>query len=291
VQQNILYGIGEGVNVANATSLAYALRWANSAYRQFHVKIRTKNLQKRSIFRTAAGQQTYQAPSDFLGFITMKDESNDNVLGQRTPEEFSMQVAVNTITDEIFESEHDVAVSLANTSIVQYSETVTDDTDHTTVYTRDTDYEMDYNAGTITVLSTGTPIADATDTYIDYVCYSDGKPDIFCLEYDATNGKYAFRLSPTPDGIYIASLVYPALPSALSGAVDAIWTQLEYCLERGGIYFGALELLNGDDPKIAEFKSLYQDAIADLVRLDADLVPKSQTIPVRMRKMDYQDAN
>ena len=290
IQANVLYGLGEGMNVADATSLTYALRWANAAYRNIFTKYRFRHIQKRSIFRTAAGQQTYQAPSDFMGFLTLKDESNDTVLQQLTPEEFSRQVAPVAITDEVFTSDDGVAVALGNPSIIQYSETVADDTDHTTVYTRDTDYTMDYTAGTITV-DAAEAMDDATDYYIDYVYYPDGKPDTFCLEYDVTNGKYVFRVSPTPDAIYIASLVYPAIPTALSGSANSIWTQLEYCLERGGVYFGSLELMDGSDPKIGIFKSEYSDAIKDLMRLDMELVPKGQTIPIRMRKTDYQDAN
>lgn len=290
IQQAVLYGLGEGMNLADTTSLAYALRWANAAYRNIFTKYRFRHIQKRSIFRTAAGQSTYQAPAGFMGFLTLKDESNDTVLQQITPEEFSRQVSPVTITDEVFTSDDGVAVALDNTSIVQYSETVTDDTDHTTVYTRDTDYAIDYTAGTITV-DAAEAMADATDYYIDYSYYPDGKPDTFCLEYDVTNGKYVFRVSPTPDAIYIASLVCPAIPSALSGSVNSIWTQLEYCLERGGIYFGSLELMDGSDPKIAIFKSEYSAAIVDLMKLDMELVPKGQTIPIRMRKTDYQDAN
>ena len=290
IQQNVIYALGEGINVADATTLAYALRWANAAYRNIFTKYRFKHIQKRSIFRTAVGQQTYQAPSDFMGFLTLKDESNDTVLQQVTPEEFARLTSPNTITDETFTSDDGVAVSLDNTAIVQYSETVTDDTDHTTVYTRDTDYTIDYVAGTITV-DAAQAMADATDYYVDYIYYDTEKPDAFCIEYDATNGKFVFRLDPTPDAIYIASLVYPAIPSALSGSVNTIWTQLEYCLERGGIYFGSLELMDGNDPKIARFDKEYKDAIGDLVRLDQELVPKGQTIPVRLRRTDYQDAN
>ena len=289
IQQGILYGIGEGMNVADATSLTYALRWANAAYRNIFTKYRFRHIQKRSIFRTAAGQNTYQAPSDFMGFLTLKDESNDTVMQQITPEEFSRAVSPNTITNESFTSSLGVAVSLDNKSIVQYSETVTN-VAGTTTYTRDTDYTMNYTTGTITVTA-GQAMADATVYYIDYTYYPDGKPDTFCLEYDVTNGKYVFRVSPTPDAIYIASLVYPAIPAALSGSADSIWTQLEYCLERGGIYFGSLELMDGSDPKIAMFRSEYSGAIEDLMKLDMDLVPKGQTIPIRMRKTDYQDAN
>ena len=290
IQANILYGIGEGMNVADATSLTYALRWANASYRNIFTKYRFRHIQKRSIFRTAVGQQTYQAPSDFMGFLTLKDESNDTVLQQVTPEDFSRQIAPLAIADEVFTADDGVAVALDNTSLVQYSETVTDDTDHTTVYTRDTDYTMDYVAGTITV-DAAAAMTDATDYYIDYVYYPDGKPDTFCLEYDPTNAKYVFRVSPTPDAIYIASLVCTAIPTALSGTADSIWAQLEYCLERGGIYFGSLELMDGSDPKIAMFKSEYTAAINDLMKLDMELVPKGQTIPIRMRKTDYTDAN
>jgi len=49
--------------------------------------------------------------------------------------------------------------------------------------------------------------------------------------------------------------------------------------------------MDGNDPKIAMFKSEYTEAIKDLMRLDMELVPKGQTIPVRMRKTDYTDAN
>lgn len=289
IQQNIIYGLGEGVNVADATTLTYALRWANAAYRNIFTKYRFKHIQKRSVFRTANGQQSYQAPSDFMGFLTLKDESNDSVLQQVTPEEFARVCAPNEIVNESTTSSFDVAVALAHVGILQYSETVTT-VAGTTTYTRDTDYEMNYTTGTITVLSAGSML-DATAYYIDYFHYDTGPPDTFCLEYDATNGKYAFRLDPVPDAIYIASLVYPALPSALSGSVNSIWTQLEFCLERGGIYFGSLELLDGNDPKIKIFENEYKSAIVDLVRLDSDLVPKSQTIPLRMRRTDYQDAN
>lgn len=275
--------------MADATSLAYALRWASAAYRQVHIKIKAKHIQKRSVFRVGKGQQTYQSPSDFLGFVVLKDESNDAVLQQITPEGFARDVSPNTITNETTTSSFDVAVSLAHAAIVQYSETVTT-VAGTTTYTRDTDYTMDYTNGTITVLSTGTML-DATAYYIDYVYYTTGKPDSFCLEYDVTNKKYVFRLAPTPDATYIYTLVYPAQPATLSGSVDAIWAQLEYCLERGGIYFGSLELMDGSDPKIAMFRSEYSGAIEDLMKLDMDLVPKGQTIPIRMRKTDYQDAN
>lgn len=284
VKSNILLGLGEGQNVADTTYLTYALRWTNAAYRKIFIKHRFKHLRTRSIFRTTNGQQTYQAPSDFLGYLVLKDETNDTVLDQITPEEFGRSVGSTTITDESFTSDLDVAVSLDNVAIVQYSETVTTEAG-TTTYTRDTDYTMDYVAGTIKVLSTGS-MADATDYYIDYSYYTTGKPVQFCMEYDATNTRYVFRLDPVPDDTLIASLLWSDVPSDLSGTVEPIWARLEFALERGGIYYGSLEII--DDPQLRmEFKGEFDAAMGDLIRLDKELLPKHNLIPVVMRKSDY----
>ena len=209
IQQNVLYGLGEGSNVANATYLAYALRWVNRAYREIYTKAgyKFKNLNKRSVFKTSNGQQTYQAPSDFIGFLTIRDESNNYVIDQVTPEEFARDVNGSTVTDETFTSDEDVAVSLDNKAILQYSETVTN-TAGTTTYTRDSDYTMSYSDGAITVLSTGT-MADATSYEIDYLYWTTGKPTKFCFEYDSTNKKFVFKLDHVPDGTFITSLIYP----------------------------------------------------------------------------------
>uniref|UniRef100_A0A6H1ZRY9 Uncharacterized protein n=1 Tax=viral metagenome TaxID=1070528 RepID=A0A6H1ZRY9_9ZZZZ len=284
IEQNILYGLGEGGNVASTTYLAYALRWANAAYREIFLRYRFKHLRTRSVFRTANGQQTYQAPSDFMGFLVLKDESKDTIIDQITPEEFARDVGGAQITDESFESDFDVAVSLDNVAILQYSETVTT-TAGTTTYTRDTDYTMDYTAGTITVLSTGT-MADTTDYYIDYLHYTTGNPVQFCIEYDSTNAKYVFRLDPVPDAIKIVSILWLDVPSDLSSTVDAIWPRLEFAIERGGIYYGALEIIEDQQLRL-EFKTNYESAIQSLITLDLDLVPKQVRIPLVMRKTDY----
>jgi len=286
IKQNILYSLGEGSNVANATYLEYALRWANRAYREIYTKAgyKFKNLHKRSVFRTADGQQTYQAPSDFIGFLTIKDESNNNVIDQITPEEFARDVVTQSISEETFTSDSDVAVSLDNKAISQYSETV-ETTDNVTTYTRDTDYTISYTTGAITVLSTGS-MSDATDYYISYLYWTKGSPVQFCFEYDTTNKKYVFRLDPVPDAINIASLVYPHKPSALSGSVDPAWDLMELAIESGGIYYGSLELKESAQER-AEFRAIYQDVTTDLVRLDQDLIPKHGNIRVFMKQSDY----
>jgi len=284
IRTNVIYGLGEGALVADSDMLAYALRWANAAYREIFLRYRFKHLRTRSIFRTTAGQATYQAPTDFSGFLVLKDENAGGVLNQITPEELQRNISATQITDESTTSDYDVAVSLDNTGIVQYSETVTT-TDGVTTYTRDTDYSMNYTAGTITVDSTGS-MSDATEYEIDYLYYAEGPPTQFCIEYDATNKRYIFRFDPIPDDTYIASLLYPAIPSDLSGSVDAIWSKLEFALERGGIYYGSLEIIE-DVQKRAEFKQIYEVAIQALIQLDADLVPKHDRIKVVMRKSDY----
>ena len=286
IQQNIIYGLGEGSNLASEDYLAYALRWANAAYREIFLRYRFKSLRTRSIFRTEDGQQTYQAPSDFLGFMVLKDETNDTILDQVTPEEFARDTTTTKVEDESFTSSSDVAVALDYDSILQYSETVTT-VAGTTTYTRDTDYTMDYTNGEITMDSGGSMV-DATEYYIDYLYHTQSKPEKFCVEYDATNGKYVFRLDPVPDATYIASVVYPALPSSLSGSVDAIWTQLEFAMERGGIYYGSLEIIEDGQLRI-EFKTNYENAIQALIQLDLELIPKHDRIPVRMRRTDYTD--
>ena len=83
----------------------------------------------------------------------------------------------------------------------------------------------------------------ATAYYIDYLYVEDDKPSYFCLEFDINTNQYLFRLYPTPDAAYIGSILYSAYPSALSGSVNPMWDQFEFCLERGGMYFGALEIV------------------------------------------------
>jgi len=284
IKENILYGLGEGMNIANATYLEYALRWANAAYRDIFLRHRFTHLRTRSIFRTADGQQTYQAPADFMGYLVLKDESKETVLDQITPEEFARKVDAISITDESFTSSFDTAVSLDNNAIEQYSETVTT-TDGTTIYTRVTDYNMDYDAGKITVLSTGS-MADATEYEIDYLYYTSGDPIQFCLEYDAANGKYVFRLDPVPDAIKIMSLLWLDVPSDLGASTAPIWSRLSYAIERGGIHFGSLEIINDAQERL-EFRQIYEEAFASLVRLDMDLVSKPASIPLVLRKTDY----
>ena len=285
IQQNILYGLGEGVNVANSDYLTYALRWANAAYRDMFTRYRPKHIRKRTIFRTANGQQTYQAPADFAGFLTLKDETNDGIIDQVTPEEFARDVSTTAITDETWTSDEDVAVELANPAILQYSETIADDADETTTYTRDTDYTMNYNTGSIIQLST-CAMSDATEYYANYLHYQTGPPVKFCLEYDASNEKYVFRLDPVPDAVLIASLVYPDFPDTLSGSQDPAWDNLEFALERGGIYYGSLELVEDVNLR-KEFKQSYEVAQQALIQLDQDLVPKHDRIQVVLRRTDY----
>lgn len=72
----------------------------------------------------------------------------------------------NPITDESFTSAYDTPVPLAHQKIIDSSVVVTT-TDGNTTYVEGTDYTMDYPAGTITVLSSGS-MADGVEYYIDY---------------------------------------------------------------------------------------------------------------------------
>jgi hypothetical protein len=285
IEQNVIYGLGEGAQVSDSTMLSYALRWANASYREMYLRYRFKTLRTKSIFRTTAGQQTYQAPSDFSGFLTLKDESNDQIISQITPEEMQRKIQETKVTDESVTVVSGTAVDLDHGGIQQYSETVTN-VAGTTTYVRDTDYTMDYVAGTITMLGTGS-MTTATAHYIDYLYIEDDMPTHFCIEFDINTNQYLFRLYPTPDATYIGSMVYSAYPSALSGSVNPMWDQFEFCLERGGIYYGALEIV-ADPQKRVEYRANYETALQALIQLDLELIPKRNTIPIIMRKSDYK---
>jgi hypothetical protein len=286
IQKNVILGLGEASNITNDTFKAFALRWANRAYREIYTKAgyKFKNLNKRSIFRTSNGQQTYHAPADFIGFLTIRDETNNSVIDQITPEEFGRDVYTNKTVDESTTSSFDVAVDLSNKAILQYSEKVTT-ADGLTSYIRDTDYTISYTGGNIKVLSTGNML-DATEYLIDYLYWTTGDPVQFSFEYSTLNSKYVFRLDPVPDSEFIVSLTYPHQPDALSDSANASWNLMELAIESGGIYYGSLELIE-DPQKRAEFKAVYQDTVSDLVKLDQDLVPKHDRIPVFRRGQDY----
>ena len=288
VKTGIIYGLGEGGLVADTTMLEYALRWANAAYREIFARYRFKHLRTRSLFTMTHGQGSYQAPTDFLGFLILKDETNNTILSQVTPEEFHRGVATNTVTDEDITTAATLAtaITLDNTAIVQYTEVVTNAAG-TTTYARDTDYTMSYSAGTITPIAalSGGSMAASTAYHIDYLYNAEGLPDKFCIEYDATNTRYVFRFDPVPNSGYIGSLLYPAIPSEMSASVEPLWTRLEFALERGGIYYGSLEITE-DAQKRSEFKTDYETAMQALIQLDQELEPKRATIPLRMKKTD-----
>lgn len=285
IQQNVCYGIGEGANVADSTMLSYALRWVNRAYREMWLRYRYKSLMTKSIFRTTHGQQTYQAPSDFAGFLTLKDESNDQIIAQITPEEMQRKISETAVTNESVTVVSATAVALANTGIQQYSETVTT-VAGTTTYVRDTAYTMDYVAGTITMIAGG-GLTTATAYYIDYLYVAEDKPTHFCVEFDINTNQYLFRLYPTPNSAYVGSILYSAYPSVLSSTVNPMWDQFEFCLECGGIYYGGQEMVL-DPQKRMEYKQNYEAAMQALIQLDLELIPKRNTIPVIMRKSDYK---
>ena len=286
IQANIIYGLKEHGLVADETFLTNALRWGNAAYRDMiNRPWFDRTLLTKSNFTMTDGQQSYQSPSDFAGFCTMWDVTNQTELIMVTPEEFQRNVSISSITNETFESDDDTAVELDNKAIVQYSEVV-QNTDEDTTYTRDTDFSMDYTAGTITV-DADESMSDETDYYIDYLYMEKGKPDKFCVEYDSTNARFVFRMSPVPDDAYIATLVYPDFPSDLSDSVDSIWSRLEFAIERRGIYYGSLEMFEPQDPLIARFDIDSEKALEYLRQRLARITPKHNRIQVVMQRSDY----
>ena len=97
--------------------------------------------------------------------LTTSNTTNSMGYFQFVLDNTSMQTS--DIVNETFNSlEYDTWVSLANSGIAPYTEKVTNTTDETP-YERGTDYEMDYIAGKIKVLSGGN-MSDNTDYHIDY---------------------------------------------------------------------------------------------------------------------------
>jgi len=287
MQVNVIKKLKEHGLYEDATMLENALRWLNEGYRDMLSRPWfDKTLLTKTNFTMTDGQQSYQSPSDFAGICTMWDVTNQTEIIMVTPEEFQRNVSISSATDETFESDDDTAVSLDNKAIVQYSEVVTDDTDHTTTYTRDTDYSMGYTAGTITV-DADEAMSDETDYYIDYLYMGKGNPNIFCVEYDSTNARFVFRMNPVPDGAYIATLIYPDFPSDLSDSVDSIWSKFEFAVERRGIYYASLEMFESNDPLIARFDMDSEKALEFLRQRLARIIPKHNRISVIMRKSDY----
>ena len=76
------------------------------------------------------------------------------------------------------------------------------------------------------------------------------------------------------------------MPGELSSSVEPIWARLEFALERGGIYFGSLELID-DEKKMKRFERDYNIAIQSLLQMDSDLLPKHDQIPVYKRRSEY----
>lgn len=79
----------------------------------------------------------------------------------------------NPVVDELFASVFDVPVSLAHANMDASVVAIVTSQDGGTTYTAGTDYTVDYAAGTITVLSTGTML-DATSYKIDYTYLTVG---------------------------------------------------------------------------------------------------------------------
>jgi hypothetical protein len=280
MQQNVIYGIGEGALVASTGMLAYALRWMNAAYRDVIGRPHFTMPQKRSVFRTAAGLQTYQLPPSCFGFMSLKDMRNDEPIEQVTPEEFDRRSSSTFITAESFTADVGVDVSLANTAIHQYTERVYDSDG--VYYARDTDYTIAYATGEINA----TTLDDDGAYLIEYAHYESSDPQRFCLEYDAENNLYVIRFDPVPDAVSSISLIYMSAPAIMSASEGVLWSQMEYALERGGIYFGSMEMTE-DKEKRKEFKVLYEQAIAALLQVSRNMVPKRARIQLALRKTDY----
>ncbi|RLJ06581.1 MAG: hypothetical protein DRP18_00340 [Candidatus Aenigmatarchaeota archaeon] len=130
--------------------------------------------------------------------IGLATSNTTNSMGyfEFTLDNTSMQTS-DIINETFNSSEYDTWVSLANSGIVPYSEKVTNTTDETP-YQRGTDYEMDYVAGKIKVLSTGN-MSNNTDYHIDYEKYETTTYSINAtkFKYEQMNQPMTFSVNAT----------------------------------------------------------------------------------------------
>ena len=120
------------------------------------IQLANKNIHEGSVLvRSTDGLTTYVAGTDFL---------LSNLLGQIT-----VYKTTTPIVDEPFTTGAtlDVAIPLAHTNLDSTVAPVVTSADGLTTYVAGTDYTIDYAAGTITVLGTGT-MAVSTSYLIDY---------------------------------------------------------------------------------------------------------------------------
>ena len=280
IQSNIIYGLGEGALATNANMRGYALRWANAAYRDITNRPGFNFPQKRAVMFTEIGKQAYQLPASFFGFMLLKNEQKSSHIEQTTSEDLSRRSQITQVPAETFTASTVAAVNLDNPAILQYSESVSLGA---ATYTRDTDYTINYSTGSVTSIN----LVNDTDYLIEYLHYTLGSPDRFCLEYDAANRLYVMRLDPVPDAVYPLALTYLSAPADLSDSSDPVWAKMEYALERGGIYFGSMEVVEDPQRRI-EYKTIYEQAVAYMLMLCQSMdKPNHARIPMALRRVDY----
>jgi hypothetical protein len=93
-------------------------------------------------------------------------------------------------------------------------------------------------------------------------------------------------IDPCPEETLPISILWNDMPSNLSSSVDPVWLTEEFALERGGIYYGSLEIIEDAQLRL-EMKTNYESAIQALIQLDQRMAPKHNRIPLFMKKSDY----
>ena len=130
--------------------------------------------------------------------IGLATNNTTNSMGyfEFTLDNTSMQTS-NIVNETFNSSEYDTWVNLANSGIAPYTEKVTNTTDETP-YQRGTDYEMDYVAGKIKVLSGGN-MSNNTDYHIDYEKYETTTYSINATKfrYEQMNQPLNFSVNAT----------------------------------------------------------------------------------------------
>jgi len=168
--------------------------------------------------------------------LTTSNITNSMGYFEFTLDNTSMQTS--DIVNETFNSsEYNTWVNLANSGIVQYSEKVTNTTDEIP-YQRGTDYEMDYVAGKIKVLSTGN-MSNNTEYHIDYEKYETTTFTINAtkFKYEQMNQPQTFTVNATEIKYVYLSMnpIYNLTVRARSAETHATIMEFDVMLNDGDI--------------------------------------------------------
>lgn len=118
---------------------------------------------------------------------------------------------------------------------------------------------------------------------------STGKTTEVSLEFDRYSGRHVMRCAPIPDAAYVWYATMRCWHPSLSSTQNPIYSQLQTVIEHGGIYYGALAMLQ--DPEYANYtnkvEAEFNNSIKSIERIFNSQKLHPPQIPVVLKKSDY----